>query len=80
MNLLHLIKHMNAVCSIRIRTDLHFEEQEERERQRERVCYLDPWVCVHVCIRQYAHLVVCKCTFVIMLPDGKIHTTFHFRL
>ena len=26
-----------TVCSIRIRSDLHFEEQEERERQRERV-------------------------------------------
>ena len=32
-----IVARIYGVCFIRIRSDLHFEEQEERERQRERV-------------------------------------------
>ena len=48
-----LSKYVCTVCSIRIRSDLHFEEQEERDRQRERVC-----VCVRACICALKHLIL----------------------
>ena len=72
----HLLKCMYTVSSIRIRSDLHFEEQEERERQRERVCTL--CVCVSVC--QCVSVCVSVCQYVSVEISYVTSMSLVFRL